>query len=272
MDSSVMENVFRALGLTKEFQEKFESEVHRQVCAASESKINATECVPVLQFQTSAKAPQTTTTAMVGILQSSKAEEAVVWKCPMPQCRKDYHRFRDCRHFCGLAAAERKKTVDRLELCSGCLTMGHGTNARDCPYASDMGEWCRIKACHEAHHWLLHVGPEAAIKEERRKTSREHNRRPDAQKRVEHCGVVDQAQEVKGALARKVDEGPVQLVTQWINTKNRKTMLNILGHRISGDANHVQVDSGAEADPVTWIFARPDGRGKRAENAFHRPV
>jgi hypothetical protein len=225
MDSSVMENVFRALGLTKEFQEKFESEVHRQVRAATEAKINVTECVSALQLQTSAKALQTTATAMVGVLQSSKAGEAVVWKYPMPQCCENYHKFRDCRHFRGLAAAERKKTVDRLELCSGCLTMGHGTSARDCPYASDMGEWCRIQTCSGAHHWLLHVGPEAAIRKERRETSREHNRQPDAQKRVEHCGVVDQAQEVIGALAREEDEGPVQLVTQWINTMTGRPCL-----------------------------------------------
>jgi hypothetical protein len=91
MDSSVMKNIFRALGLTKEFQEIFKAELHCQVRAAPEAKINTPECVPAPKLQTSAEAPRTVATAIVGVLQSAKAGEAVVWNCPMPQCREDYH-------------------------------------------------------------------------------------------------------------------------------------------------------------------------------------
>jgi hypothetical protein len=105
------------------------------------------------------------------------------------------------------------------------FTMGHGTSARDCPYARDMGEWCRIKTCRGAHHWLLHVGPEAAIKKDRCKNSRERDKQPDAQRRAKHCGMAEQAQEVIRALAGEDDEGPVQLLTQWINIKTGRPCL-----------------------------------------------
>jgi hypothetical protein len=54
--------------------------------------------------------------------------------------------------------------------------------------------------------------------------------------------------------------------------QDRKTVLDILGHRLAGDVNHTQAGSSAETDAVACVFARPDGRGKRAENVLHRPI
>jgi hypothetical protein len=136
-----------------------EQEVHCLVCAISEARISATKCAPALQPQASAKAPQAIITAVVWVLQSSKAEEAVVWKCPIPQCREDYHRLRNCRHFRSLTAVERRSLIVRLKLCLVCLTMGHGTEAKNCPYENNMGELCKNKVCEHKHHWMLHIDP-----------------------------------------------------------------------------------------------------------------
>jgi hypothetical protein len=94
-------------------------------------------------------------TTCVGVLHvSSRAE----WTCHMVECAKPYHALRECDFFRSLSARERTRRVRNLRLCEGCLTYGHSTRARNCPFRKEDEGLCSVRKCGRGHHRLLHDG------------------------------------------------------------------------------------------------------------------
>ena len=78
-----------------------------------------------------AKAQEEENTMCVGVLHVSSRTG---WACHMTECTESYHALWECSFFRSLSAGERAKRVRRLRLCEGCLTFGHSTRARSCPF------------------------------------------------------------------------------------------------------------------------------------------
>ena len=70
-------------------------------------------------------------TMCVGVLHVSSRTG---WACHMAECMESYHALRECNFFRSLSAGERTRRVRSLRLCEGCLTFGHSTRARSCPF------------------------------------------------------------------------------------------------------------------------------------------
>ena len=103
----------------------------------------------------SPKAQGEENTTYVGVLHvSSRAE----WACHMSECTKAYHSLRECEFFRSLSARERTRRVRCLRLCEGCLTYGHSTRARNCPFRKEDEGLCSVRKCGKGHHRLLHDG------------------------------------------------------------------------------------------------------------------
>ncbi|MFN9956335.1 MAG: hypothetical protein ACK55I_24825, partial [bacterium] len=94
-------------------------------------------------------------TMCVGVLHvASRAE----WACHMIECTRPYHALRECDFFRSLSARERTRRVRNLRLCEGCLTYGHSTRARNCPFRKEDEGLCSVRKCGRGHHRLLHDG------------------------------------------------------------------------------------------------------------------
>jgi hypothetical protein len=111
----------------------------------------------------------------------------------MSECSEPYHALRECGVFQSLSRGERARRVRRLKLCEGCLTFGHSTRARKCPFRGDDEGLCPVKRCGKGHHSLLHrdgAGEET---------------------------VPQEIQEGEGAVCNSgmAARNPVQLMTQW---------------------------------------------------------
>jgi hypothetical protein len=78
------------------------------------------------------------------------------WACHMDECTEPYHALRECDVFRSLSTGERARRVKRLKLCKGCLTFGHSTRARRCPFRGEDEGLCPVKKCGKGHHSLLH--------------------------------------------------------------------------------------------------------------------
>ncbi|MFN9908361.1 MAG: hypothetical protein ACK56F_19900, partial [bacterium] len=76
----------------------------------------------------------------------------------MSECTKAYHSLRECEFFRSLSARERTRRVRNLRLCEGCLTYGHSTRARNCPFRKEDEGLCSVRKCGKGHHRLLHDG------------------------------------------------------------------------------------------------------------------
>ena len=77
------------------------------------------------------KAQEEKDTMCVGVLHVSSRTG---WACHMTKCTESYHALRECNFFRSLSAGERTRRVRSLRLCEGCLTFGHSTRARSCPF------------------------------------------------------------------------------------------------------------------------------------------
>ncbi len=92
-------------------------------------------------------------TVCIGVLHvSSRAG----WACHMIECTEPYHALRECGFFRSLSTGERTRRVRRLKLCEGCLTFGHSTGARSCPFRREDDGLCSVRKCGKGHHSLLH--------------------------------------------------------------------------------------------------------------------
>ena len=80
------------------------------------------------------------------------------WACHMTECMESYHALRVCNFFRSLSAGERTRRVRSLRLCEGCLTFGHSTRARSCPFRKGDDGLCPVRTCGRGHHRLLHDG------------------------------------------------------------------------------------------------------------------
>ncbi len=60
------------------------------------------------------------------------------WTCDMSKCLEPYHALRECGVFQSLSTGERARRGRKLKLCEGCLTFGHSTRARRCPFRKMM--------------------------------------------------------------------------------------------------------------------------------------
>jgi hypothetical protein len=89
----------------------------------------------------------------VGVLHISSRTE---WACHMAECTEPYHALRECNFFRSLSARERTRRVRNLRLCEGCLTFGHSTRARSCPFRKGDEGLCPVRKCGRGHHRLLH--------------------------------------------------------------------------------------------------------------------
>ncbi len=88
------------------------------------------------------KTQEEESTMYVGVLHvSSRAE----WTCHMSECAKPYHALRECDFFLSLSARERTRRVRNLRLCEGCLTYGHSTRARSCPFRKEDEGLCSVR-------------------------------------------------------------------------------------------------------------------------------
>ncbi len=56
-----------------------------------------------------------------------------------------------------MPAKERWDLVALNCLCKGCLTPGHVTTVRACPFRDELDDLCARSKCNQAHHHLLHV-------------------------------------------------------------------------------------------------------------------
>ncbi len=130
-------------------------------------------------------------TVCVGVLHvSSRAG----WTCHMNECTEPYHALRECDVFRSLSTGERARRVKRLKLCEGCLTFGHSTRARRCPFRGEDEGLCPVKKCGKGHHSLLHDDGT-----EERAAPQDIEQEEEAT-----CN--------SGMAARN----PVQLMTQWV--------------------------------------------------------
>ncbi|XP_055590946.1 uncharacterized protein LOC129743028 [Uranotaenia lowii] len=73
---------------------------------------------------------------------------------PCPMCNHTDHKLRFCDDFASISLFERRKSVDRLELCNLCLS-DHGK--MKCTFKVR----CEIRSCRGAHHTLLHCNEKA---------------------------------------------------------------------------------------------------------------
>ncbi len=92
-------------------------------------------------------------TACVGVRHVSSRTG---WACHMIECTEPYHALRECDFFRSLSTGERTRRVRRLKLCEGCLTFGHSTRARRCPFRGEDEGLCPVRKCRKGHHSLLH--------------------------------------------------------------------------------------------------------------------
>ncbi len=83
-------------------------------------------------------------TVCVGVLHVSSRTG---WACHMVECTEPYHALRECSFFRSLSTGERKRRVRRLKLCEGCLTLGHSTRARRCPFRKKDDGLCPVRKC-----------------------------------------------------------------------------------------------------------------------------
>ena len=112
----------------------------------------------------------------------------------MAECTEPYHALRECNFFRSLSARERTRRVRNLRLCEGCLTFGHSTRARSCPFRKGDDGLCPVRKCGRGHHRLLHEdggGGSIASQDEEREEEASCN---------------------NGMSVRN----PVQLMTQWV--------------------------------------------------------
>jgi hypothetical protein len=79
------------------------------------------------------------------------------WSCHMEECELPYHALWTYEVFKKLPVADRVERTRRLGLCQGCLTVGHSTKVKECPYRKDDDELCPRKKCGRNHHKLLHM-------------------------------------------------------------------------------------------------------------------
>ncbi len=92
-------------------------------------------------------------TICVGVLHVASR---VGWACHMVECTESYHALRECNFFRSLSAREITRRVRNLRLCEGCLTFGHSTRARSCPFRKGDDSLCPVRKCGRGHHRLLH--------------------------------------------------------------------------------------------------------------------
>ncbi len=81
-----------------------------------------------------------------------------------------------------------------MKLCEGCLTLGHSTRARRCPFRKEDDGLCSVRKCGKSHHYLLHddgIGGSTALQD------------------------VEQEEEASCNSGMAV-RNPVQLMTQWV--------------------------------------------------------
>ncbi len=156
------------------------------------------------------KAQEEKDTMCVGVLHvSSRAG----WACHMTECTEPYHALWECNFFRSLSAGERTKRVRSLRLCEGCLTFGHSTRARSCPFRKGDDGLCPVRKCGRGHHRLLHdEGIGGSI------TSRDAEQEEEAS-----CN--------SGMSVRN----PVQLMTQWVKDGGGESCLAFwdLGSQVS---------------------------------------
>ena len=107
----------------------------------------------------------------------------------------------------------RARRVRRLKLCEGCLTLGHSTRARSCPFRKGDDGLCPVRKCGRGHHRLLHddgIGGSIASQDAEREEEASCN---------------------SGMSVRN----PVQLMTQWVKDGGGESCLAFwdLGSQVS---------------------------------------
>jgi hypothetical protein len=149
----------------------------------------------------------------IGVLHVSSSQE---WSCHMSECQDPYHALRECDVFRRLTALERIKRVKLLRLCEGCLTIGHSTQARRCPYKREDEGLCSVKNCSKGHHSLLHMDKPKEAKEGVSSLGSEDDSDPESKRGGPAlCS--------RGLAARN----PVQIMTQWIKDEGGGSCLAI---------------------------------------------
>ena len=144
-------------------------------------------------------------TVAVGVLRARGSETDSQWQCKVLTCAETCHPLIACPQFHQMPARERWDLVAMNHLCKGCLTPGHGTAVRACPFRDELDDLCARPKCGQAHHHLLHLegGPSP-------RRSPPHGKAAAATRQHE-------AQLVAAAM-RLEPQPAVQLVTQRIRT------------------------------------------------------
>jgi hypothetical protein len=116
------------------------------------------------------------------------------WACHMIECTEPYHALRECDFFRSLSTGERTRRVRRLKLCEGCLTFGHSTRGRRCPFRGEDEGLCPVRKCGKGHHSLLHDDG------------------------TEECTALQDVEQEEEATCNSgmTARNPVQLMTQWV--------------------------------------------------------
>ncbi len=141
----------------------------------------------------------------VGVLRTRDSETDSQWQCKVLTCAETCHPLIACQQFRLLPAQERWDVVPLNSLCKGCLTPGHGTTVRACPFRGELDDLCAGYKCKQAHHQLLHVSGRPGLS---------RHPRPG---QADAASKQRDAQAVAAAVQLE-PQPPVQLVTQRIRT------------------------------------------------------
>ncbi len=151
-------------------------------------------------------------TVAVGVLRAEEPEDESQWRCKVTTCSGSYHPLIKCLPFLQMPAEERGELVALSDLCRGCLTRGHSTTVRACPFRDELDGLCAKPKCKRAHHQLLHVyGKQSRCPHQYLGGDADVSKQRYAQ--------------AAATMVHSVHQPPVQLVAQRIRTAAGKSCL-----------------------------------------------
>ena len=95
-------------------------------------------------------------TVAVGVLRAERPVAESRWQCKVITCAESYDPLIGCLRFLLMTPEERMDLVAKAGLCRGCLTPGHGSAVRGCPFRRELRGLCAKPKCKQTHHQLLH--------------------------------------------------------------------------------------------------------------------
>jgi hypothetical protein len=108
-----------------------------------EERLRAATAILQMREPPSQPAPELGTrvrAVAVGVLRAQESETDSQWRCKVLTCAETCHPLIACQQFRLIPAKERWDLVTLNSLCKGCLTPGHGTTVRACPFRDELDD------------------------------------------------------------------------------------------------------------------------------------